>query len=30
MSTAQWQKQVADAITAAVQTYFSKRTVAQP
>lgn len=30
MSTAQWQKQVADAITAAVQTYFSKRTVARP
>lgn len=30
MSTAQWQKQVAAAITAAVQTYFSKRTVAQP
>lgn len=30
MSTAAWQKQVAGAITAAVQTYFSKRTVAQP
>ena len=30
MSTAQWQKQVAGAITAAVQTYFSKRTIAQP
>lgn len=30
MTTAAWQKQVANAITAAVQTYFSKRTAAQP
>lgn len=30
MTTAAWQKQVANAVTAAVQTYFSKRTAAQP
>lgn len=30
MSTAAWQKQVAAAITSAVQAYFNKRTVAQP
>jgi N-acetylmuramoyl-L-alanine amidase len=30
MTTTAWQKQVANAVAAAVQTYFSKRTAAQP
>ena len=30
MSTAQWQKQVATSIAAAVQAYFSKRTAEHP
>jgi N-acetylmuramoyl-L-alanine amidase len=30
MMTGAWQSKVADAIAAAVQSYFNKRTVAQP